>query len=143
MGAIRVSQPLLLDTCAIIWMSENEWLSEEAVEELDRASDRGAPVRLSAISAWEIGMFASKERLAFPLPPLVWFNRFLHGGSFLLCDLSPDILVDSSFLPGTPPSDPIDRIIIGTARQHDLTVVTRDRKILEYGDAGHVGVLRC
>jgi len=138
-----VTQPLLLDTCAMIWMSENEWLSEEAVEELDQASDRSESVRLSAISAWEIGMLASKERLTFPLAPLAWFDRFLHGGSFLLCDLSPEILVTSSFLPGRAPNDPIDRIIIATARQNDLTLVTRDRKILEYGDAGHVSVLKC
>lgn len=138
-----MTQPLLLDTCAMIWMGENQLLSDEAVEELDLASDRSERVRLSAISAWEIGMLASKERLAFPLAPLAWFDRFLHGGNFLLCDLSPDVLIASSFLPGTPPNDPIDRIIIATARQHDLTLVTRDRKILGYSDAGHVSTLKC
>ena len=138
-----MTQPLLLDTCAIIWMGEDEPLADEAVVALDMASDRGQRVRLSPISAWEIGMLAFKGRFASPLQPESWFNRFLTGGNFLLSDLMPDVLIASSFLPGVPPSDPIDRIIIATARQHDLTLVTRDRKIIEYGEAGHVSVLKC
>jgi PIN domain nuclease of toxin-antitoxin system len=55
----------------------------------------------------------------------------------------PDVLIASSFLPGSPPSDPIDRIIIATARENDLTLVTRDRKILAYGEAGYISVLKC
>jgi PIN domain nuclease of toxin-antitoxin system len=135
--------PLLLDTCAIIWMGENESLSDEAVFALDTANDRGERVHLSPISAWEIGMLASKERIASPLRPEMWFNRFLAGGNFVLSELSPEILISSSFLPGVPPSDPIDRIIISTARENNLTLVTRDRKILEYGEAGYVNILKC
>jgi PIN domain nuclease of toxin-antitoxin system len=138
-----MTQPLLLDTCAIIWMGENEPLADEAVLALDLASDRGERVRLSPISAWEIGMLASKGRIASPVRPEMWFNRFLTGGNFALSELLPDVLIASSFLPGLPPSDPIDRIIIATAREYDLTLVTRDRKILEYGEAGHVNVLKC
>jgi PIN domain nuclease of toxin-antitoxin system len=136
-------QPLLLDTCAIIWMGENDRLSDEAVAAIDRANDRGEQVRFSPISAWEIGMLASKGRFASPLSPQAWFSRFLTGGNFRLTDLLPDVLIASSFLPGLPPTDPIDRIIIATAREYDLTVVTRDRKIVDYGAAGHVSVVKC
>src|SRR6266536_6711516 len=122
-------QPLLLDTCAIIWMGENDPLSEEAVAAIDQANDRSEQVRFSPISAWEIGMLASKGRFASPLNPQAWFNRFLTGGNFRLSELSPEVLIASSYLHGIPPADPIDRIIIATAREHDLTVVTRDRKI--------------
>ena len=138
-----MTQPLLLDTCAIIWMGENEPLADEAVLALDLASDRGERVRLSPISAWEIGMLASKGRIASPVRPEMWFNRFLTGGNFALSELLPDVLIASSFLPGLPPSDPIDRIIIATARENDLTLVTRDRKILAYGEAGYISVLKC
>lgn len=40
-------------------------------------------------------------------------------------------------------NDPIDRILIATAREHDLTIITRDRAILAYGAAGHVKTLAC
>lgn len=138
-----MNPPLLLDTCAVIWMGENDDLSEDAVAALDTASDRAEPVTLSPISAWEIGMLASRGRFASPLTPQAWFGRFMTGGNFRLSDLAPDLLISSSFLPGNPPSDPIDRIIIATARQQNLRLVTRDRAILEYGAAGHVSVIEC
>ena len=37
--------------------------------------------------------------------------------------------------------DPADRIIVATARQLGATVVTRDRRILDYGASGHVPIL--
>ncbi len=138
-----IQPALLLDTCAVIWMGEDDTLSDEAVGAIDAANDRGEHVRLSPISAWEIGMLAAKGRFASPVSPQTWFNRFLTGGNFRLSELVPELLIASSFLPGSPPTDPIDRIIIATARHNDLTVVTRDRKILDYGAAGHVSVIEC
>jgi len=136
-------RPLLLDTCAMIWMGDNEKLSSDAITALDEASDEDEPVAVSAISAWEIGMLASKGRFASPLAPEEWFNTFLRGGSFRLSGLSPEVLIASSFLPGAPPNDPIDRIIIATARHENRQVVTRDRAMLAYGAAGHVGYIAC
>ncbi len=134
---------LILDTCAIIWMGENDRMSDESVAAIDAASDQGDRIRLSPISAWEIGMLTAKGRLSSPLDPQVWFKRFVTGGDFLVSDMSPDVLIASSFLPGDPPTDPVDRILIATARHEDMILVTRDRKILDYGAAGHLRVLRC
>ena len=60
-----------------------------------------------------------------------------------LAELSPDILIAASFLPGTPPRDPMDRILIATARELAATLVTRDRAMLAYGEKGNVSVLAC
>jgi PIN domain nuclease of toxin-antitoxin system len=60
-----------------------------------------------------------------------------------LAELSPDILIASSYLPGTPPRDPMDRILIATARELAATLVTRDRAIVAYGAQGHVSVVEC
>ncbi len=57
--------------------------------------------------------------------------------------VTPAILVAASYLPEPLHNDPMDRIIIATAREHDLTVITRDRLILAYGAAGHVRTLAC
>jgi len=46
-------------------------------------------------------------------------------------------------LPQLIHKDPIDRILIATARENDLTIITRDRAILSYGAAGHVRTLAC
>lgn len=138
-----MSQLLLLDTCALIWMGEDQDLSSDAVTAIDSAYDRAEPLVLSPISAWEIGMLASKGRFASPLAPEAWFNRFTASGHCRLSPLTPEVLVESSFLPGSPPADPIDRILIATARHENTTLVTRDRMILEYGRAGHVRVIEC
>ncbi len=134
---------LLLDTCAAIWISEDSVLSDQAVAAIDRAADDGEPVLLSPITAWEIGSLVAKNRIALPTSPEMWFTRLLKAPTVKLADLSPSVLIASSFLPGAPPRDPADRIIIATARAENLTVVTRDRQILAYGKAGHVIALAC
>ena len=60
-----------------------------------------------------------------------------------MADLSPEILSDSCLLPGKPPRDPADRMIISTARHQDLTIITRDRLILAYAGEGHVRAIAC
>ena len=60
-----------------------------------------------------------------------------------LADMSPDVLIASSYLPGKPPKDPIDRIIAATARELGATLMTRDRVLLEYGKQGHISILEC
>ena len=60
-----------------------------------------------------------------------------------LAPMPPELLIASAFLPGTPPRDPADRIIAATARVFDLTLVTRDEELFQYGQAGHVLTIRC
>jgi PIN domain nuclease of toxin-antitoxin system len=49
----------------------------------------------------------------------------------------------SSFLPGKPPRDPADRILLATARDLGATLVTRDRALLQYGAEGQVSTIAC
>ena len=48
-------QALLLDTCAVIWIAENEKLAPDAVAALDDANEAGLTTYISPITAWEIG----------------------------------------------------------------------------------------
>ena len=57
--------------------------------------------------------------------------------------MSPDLLIASSFLPGEPPREPADRIMLATARDMGAALVTRDRALLDYGGQGHVKVVAC
>jgi PIN domain nuclease of toxin-antitoxin system len=134
---------LLLDTCAAIWIAENAPLADEAVQAIDTANDAGNPVLISPISAWEIGLLVARGRLALPIHAQAWFDQIAETPNVGLADLPPSVLIASSFLPGTPPRDPSDRIMIATAREQNLTLVTRDRRILKYAAAGHVRTLTC
>src|SRR4051795_12986899 len=134
--------PLLLDTNAAIWLSRDE-LKASASEKLDEAARAGVATYLSPITAWEIGLLVSRSRLSLGTTPQRWFTRILAMPNVHLAELSPDILIASSFLPGTPPRDPMDRILIATARELAATLVTRDRAIIAYGEQGHVKVVAC
>jgi PIN domain nuclease of toxin-antitoxin system len=57
--------------------------------------------------------------------------------------MPPELLIASSYLPGDPPRDPADRIIVATARDLGATLITRDRALLGYGEQGHVSVVEC
>lgn len=134
---------LLLDTCAAIWVLEGEALSQLATTAIDDSFADDRPVLVSPITAWERGLMVATGRVASTITPQRWFQRLLDESGFFLADMSPEVLIDSSFLPGSIHGDPADRIIIATARAYDLTIVTRDRLILDYAALGHVRALAC
>jgi PIN domain nuclease of toxin-antitoxin system len=136
-------QPLLLDTCAVIWLSENEPIKPEATALLNAAHREGVETFVSPITAWEIGLLASRERLRLLITPEKWFGKILELPGMALAELSPDLLIASSFLPGKPPRDPADRIIAATARDLGATLITRDGALLGYARQGHVNVVAC
>jgi PIN domain nuclease of toxin-antitoxin system len=135
--------PLLLDTHATIWMMRNERLARAAQDAIDAASRSSAPVWVSPITAWEVGQLIARNRLNLSATPRGWFQRLLAVPGMRLAELSPEILIASSFLPGRPPKDPADRILLATARDLGATLVTRDRAILAYGESGQVNTLAC
>ena len=136
-------RPLLLDTCAAIWLSEGEKLAGPAIELLKAADNAGQFTYISPISAWEIGQLASRGRVQLLITPQRWFARLFESRGVQLAEMSPDVLIASSFLPGKPPRDPADRIIAATARDLGATLITRDRALLGYGNQGHLSVRGC
>jgi PIN domain nuclease of toxin-antitoxin system len=136
-------QAHLLDSCAVVWIAEDERIAAPAVEALESAHAAGVPTYISPITAWEIGMLVSRDRLKLLITPQRWFARLFEIPNVRLADMSPDTLIAASFLPGKPPRDPADRIIAATARDYGATVITRDRALLDYGEQGHMRVLAC
>jgi PIN domain nuclease of toxin-antitoxin system len=134
---------ILLDTCAAIWVSAGMRVSAAAAAALDEAYAGNRKAFVSAITAWEAGMLLSRGRAGAPVDPRTWFASLLSLPGFAMAGLSPDILIAASFLPGAPPRDPADRIIIATARAENLVVLTRDRPMLDYAAAGHVRAIAC
>lgn len=105
-------------------------------------------VFVSSISAWEAGLLQrAQERrgtaLLF-LPDLrTWFTRALAGPGIRQAPFTPEIAIGASDLPGDFHGGPADRLLVATARSMGVPLVTRDRKILAYGEAGHVRALAC
>ena len=137
-----MNPPLLLDTCAAIWIT-TEQISQEAMAAIDHSREDGEAIYLSPISAWEIGLLVARGRLNLAMAPERWFSRLLQAPGLQLADMTPEILIESSFLPGSPPKDPADRILAATARAYGYALVTRDRLLLNYARQGHISALTC
>ena len=118
-------------------------MREPAARELREAHGIRSRLVVSPITAWEIATLSAKAKLSLDTSPEIWFDRFCALPGVVLADMPPSVLVASTSLPGVPPRDPADRILIATARAYELTLVTRDGEILEYGDEGHVRALAC
>jgi PIN domain nuclease of toxin-antitoxin system len=140
---MNADPPLLLDTCAAIWISDDQPIADEAVDALHRAHAAGEFVYVSPATAWEIGLLVSRGKLTSPMSSQRWFQRLMQAPGMRLADMPPDILIASSFLPGAPPRDPADRILAATAREYGYRLVTRDGPLLVYASQGHLQVLVC
>ena len=139
---LRRSERLLLDTHVLLWLisGEEERRLRPARSDLGAAQESGQ-VHVSAYSGWEIGMLVSKGRIHIDGPVDLWFDRALSRPGTRVLDVTPDIAVEAATLPGSPPADPADRMLIATARRRSLTLVTADRRILDYAAAGAVQVI--
>ena len=88
-------------------------------------------------------MLASRGRLQLLIRPERWFANLFDVPGVRLADMSPDLLIASSYLPGKPPKDPTDRILAATARELGATLITRGRALIDYGKQGHIAVVEC
>ena len=137
------ADPVLLDTCAAIWLMGCDPISEASRKAIRSAGAAHVGVYVSPFTAWEIGTLIAKQRLQLTLSPEVWFERLLALPGVRLADLTPKILLASTALPGSPPADPADRILAATARVQGHVVVTRDKKLLDYAREGHIRAIAC
>ncbi|WP_425105777.1 type II toxin-antitoxin system VapC family toxin [Ancylobacter sp.] len=132
---------ILLDTHVLIWaLDDDARLGGQARAAIDEAG-QASGVFVSAITPWEIAMLVHKGRLALADDVGAWLETVLALPALRLAALEPAIAVDSVRLPGTLHADPADRLIIATARHLGFPLLTADRAILDYGNAGHVHVI--
>ena len=71
-------------------------------------------------------------RLTLPCPVAEWLDQALAYPGIRLLELTPQIIVESTQLPGTFHRDLADQLIVATARVYTRSLVTVDRKILVY-----------
>ena len=136
------ARPILLDTCAVIWLQGGATFKPEGEAALQEAQTVGTQVLVSPITAWEIGLLVSKGRLVLSAPPLSWFEQVLELGVDL-APMTPEILIASSQLSGPPLRDPADRIVAATSRAMGYRLMTRDRPLLDFAASGQVTAIPC
>lgn len=131
----------LLDTHVFVWLVSGD-KSIKQRKFLEQASLVGQ-LFVSAITCWEIGLLAERGKLKFGSPCIEWVEAALAAPGVSLLEISPRVAVEASYLPAFSHKDPADRILVASARCNNLTLATRDERILDYGSTGHIRVLKC
>ena len=124
---------IFLDTHAWLWWVSNpELLSKKAQKAIDTAVSEKA-VCISTISSWEVALLVSKGRLKLSLDVQDWIDKTEALPFVNFIPINNRVAVKSVHLPGNLHPDPADRIIVASALTMDATIITKDKKILNYG----------
>ncbi|GKT08900.1 type II toxin-antitoxin system VapC family toxin [Desulforhabdus sp. TSK] len=122
---------IVLDTHIWVWWVHGDpQLTRQQVEAIHAAE--ADLIGVNAISVWEVAKLVEYNRLKLPCPLCDWFDEALSYPGVHLVELSPEIAIESTRLPGEFHRDPADQIIVATARIYDCRLVTSDSKILNY-----------
>lgn len=122
---------IALDTHSWIWhVQGDKRLKAKHLQLIKQYESIGLGV--SAISLWEVAKAVKLGRLTLPVKPEVWLETALNYPGIKLLPLTPQIVVESTNLPGDFHKDPADQIIVATARIYDCPLLTFDEKILNY-----------
>jgi PIN domain nuclease of toxin-antitoxin system len=122
---------ILLDTHTWIWaISTDKILSLRA-----KGMIKNTPANqraIASISIWEFAMMFTKGRINVKISPEQWLENAINKSGIRIFDLSSKVALDACSLPGVFHKDPADRIIVATARIHNVTLITKDRKMIDY-----------
>jgi PIN domain nuclease of toxin-antitoxin system len=124
---------LLLDTHAWIWIVEDDTrrIGRGARQALGRAETDGR-VRLSPVSFFEITALCLSGRLRLSMPPHAWLDEALSPAAIRVAEVTPAVAMDAGAIPREALADPMDRLLVATARQLSATLLTADARILAY-----------
>jgi len=122
---------IVLDTHIWVWwVHGDERLTRTQAEVIEANETDG--VGVSAISCWEIAKLVEYGRLELPCSLEEWFEDALSYPGVHLFELTPEIAIESTQLPGEFHRDPADQMIVATARVYGCPLVTSDGRLLEY-----------
>jgi len=129
----------LLDTHVWVWAQMGNTRASPASFFSDVETwQRQKAVYISAISVLELARLVTDGALNLGTSIDRFVEDATRNGGFQLLALNVSILIESVRLPGNIHRDPSDRLIVATAREHNLTLITADREILAYAARGHL-----
>jgi PIN domain nuclease of toxin-antitoxin system len=120
---------IVLDTATWIWRASDP---KRLTTKARRAIDEAERALVSAISVWEVAMLVAKRRIQLDRPIEQWVDIALALPGIQLVGLEPAIAVRSTKLPGEFHPDPADRMIVATALENAVPIVTPDERIRSY-----------
>lgn len=127
---------VLLDTHVWIWSAEGSVhrIGRRTRQLLSNAEARET-IRISPASIFEVVALHTAGRLRFSLPCEQWIRERLEAAGVRLAELTPSVAIDAGAMPRAVLPDPLDRLLVATARQLGATLLTSDARIVEYAAA--------
>lgn len=120
---------LLLDTCALLMLAgRREDIPDRAMKKLTAQADE---LFISTISSFEIVLKNRLGKLGLPMAAEEWYRKAVEGYAIEEIPVSSVIAMKSASLPFIH-KDPCDRIIIATALEHRMPIITADQIIPQY-----------
>ena len=120
---------LLLDTCALLMLAgRREDIPDKVIKKLTAQADE---LFISTISSFEIVLKNRLGKLGLPMAAEEWYRKAVEGYAIEEIPVNSTIVMKSASLPFIH-KDPCDRIIIATALEHRMPVVTADQIIPQY-----------
>lgn len=122
---------LLLDTHTWLWrLLDPDRVSVDAETAI---GDSQSELFLSPISTWETLVLARKGRLTLAQSPHEWVLEALRRSAMQAVPVNHGIALRSESLHEFGSEDPADRFLVATAIEHDLTLVTADGAMHDFG----------
>ena len=121
---------IILDTHALIWLSEGDERLGGTSRRLADDALEADTLSASAITFWEVAMLQQRGRIELTVPTDAWRKQLIDLG-LAEVPLSGEIAIASTRFENFPP-DPADRFIAATALIHGMTLVTADAVILKW-----------
>jgi PIN domain nuclease of toxin-antitoxin system len=123
---------IVLDTHVLLWwISDPGKLSAKAKKAIEAEKDSGT-LLVSAITVWEIYLLIAKGRLTLTIDTDSWLENIESLPFVQFVPIDNAIAAKSVTLPGDFHSDPADRMIVATAREKGVPLITNDEKIKQY-----------
>lgn len=119
----------LLDTCAFIWYLGN---SQKLSEKAKNIIEKNHGIFLSIVALWEISIKKTIRKIEIP-ENTFQLARACKKEEIKILPIKLKYIERIQKLPLLH-GDPFDRIIMATAIEEDLTIVTSDSKIKQYSE---------
>ena len=135
-------RPVILDTHVWIWLvnGDKQMATSHALDLIEKKA-ANQQVYVSIISVWEVGMLDAKGKIDLPYSCQKWINKALNAPGISLAQLTPEIVIHSTHLPGSFHGDPADQMILATASNFQATLITKDKKMLNYAPKNKIKTL--
>eukprot|EP01008_Symbiontida_sp_HLA12_P000919 NODE_1946_length_531_cov_1.485294_g1931_i0.p1 GENE.NODE_1946_length_531_cov_1.485294_g1931_i0~~NODE_1946_length_531_cov_1.485294_g1931_i0.p1 ORF type:complete len:136 (+),score=5.62 NODE_1946_length_531_cov_1.485294_g1931_i0:62-469(+) len=132
------AEMIVIDTHIWIWWTHGNNALRDSQSQMIKSHERDV-IGVSDISCWEIAKLVEYGRIQLPYSLAQWFEKALNYPGVKRIELTPEIAIESTQLPGNFHRDPADQIIVATARIFNCPLVTSDRKILDYENVETIG----